>query len=592
MLLAKNRMCLRKRFGALGEIQLRCVRWFTALTLTLTMVLPAHAYDKPSFDAQTFYPTSGNTGFLSVDSGLVNPHLVYGVGLHTNYANKPLGVQIANDGSGLGGHNLQLLRSRLDLDLTASLGLFNRVEIGLLLPMVRSWGSAEETMTLGGSTMTWSSARNYSVGDLRLYAKVQALRLDRKALKDIFALAFAVTATAPTAMQAPYVGERSATVTGTVMMSSQVHRLVRLALNLGYMYRNPIHLPGITIDDQLLYKLAIGVRLPSIASVAAEMIGELNGSTSAMHPWGLGGVDGNGGATSLQALSPLEAVVGARVIAVNHLMITTGIGLGVTSGFGAPLPRAFVGLAYVSDGKPQSVGLPAPRVEKKPVKDEVLDDAAAPVGDTKKDSDGDGLPDAYDVCPHHAEDKDGVADDDGCVDDDDGDGIVDSQDKCPKSAETYNGIEDGDGCADDTLVAALARVVDDKIVVDRGLAFEAGRAQLNQNARGVLDHVVSLLRFQPQLVRVRIVSHSSDEGSRKQNVLLTRRRADVIKKYLVAHGVAAERLETAGYGPDRPLLATGTAGARAAANERIEILIVTRQPLGTDTSLPVIELQF
>ena len=66
-----------------------------------------------------------------------------------------------------------------------------------------------------------------------------------------------------------------------------------------------------------------------------------------------------------------------------------------------------------------------------------------------RDSDGDGIPDRYDKCPHKPEDFDGYQDQDGCPDlDNDGDGIPDFKDKCPNQPEDIDGYQDDDGCPD------------------------------------------------------------------------------------------------------------------------------------------------
>ena len=66
---------------------------------------------------------------------------------------------------------------------------------------------------------------------------------------------------------------------------------------------------------------------------------------------------------------------------------------------------------------------------------------------TRRDSDGDGIPDHQDRCPSQAEDRDGLGDEDGCPEKDfDGDGIPDDKDKCPTIPEVYNGKFDEDGC--------------------------------------------------------------------------------------------------------------------------------------------------
>jgi hypothetical protein len=75
----------------------------------------------------------------------------------------------------------------------------------------------------------------------------------------------------------------------------------------------------------------------------------------------------------------------------------------------------------------------------------------------KVDADGDGVPDASDVCPQVAETKNGLDDEDGCPDqrpvaapvDEDGDGFVGDADRCPQGAETKNDFQDGDGCPDE-----------------------------------------------------------------------------------------------------------------------------------------------
>ena len=64
-----------------------------------------------------------------------------------------------------------------------------------------------------------------------------------------------------------------------------------------------------------------------------------------------------------------------------------------------------------------------------------------------EDSDGDGLPNAVDVCPNqHAQSFD--LDMDGCPDDQDNDGVIDEYDNCPIiSSEGFD--DDLDGCVDD-----------------------------------------------------------------------------------------------------------------------------------------------
>ncbi len=88
-----------------------------------------------------------------------------------------------------------------------------------------------------------------------------------------------------------------------------------------------------------------------------------------------------------------------------------------------------------------------------------------PDGCPPKDSDGDGVPDSKDKCPNvKGEPPDGCPADR----DSDGDGIIDSKDKCPNEPETKNGFEDDDGCPDElpAQVKAFTGVI-------QGIEFES-----------------------------------------------------------------------------------------------------------------------
>ncbi len=54
-------------------------------------------------------------------------------------------------------------------------------------------------------------------------------------------------------------------------------------------------------------------------------------------------------------------------------------------------------------------------------------------------------------------------------------------------------------------------------------------------------------------VRLTIEGHCDERGTREYNLALGARRANAVKEYLVAQGVAAGRLETVSYGKERPI---------------------------------------
>ncbi len=188
-------------------------------------------------------------------------------------------------------------------------------------------------------------------------------------------------------------------------------------------------------------------------------------------------------------------------------------------------------------------------------------------GCPEKDEDGDGILGSNDKCPNEAEDKDGFEDDDGCPDlDNDKDGIPDATDKCPNEPETKNGYMDEDGCPDE-VPAAVAKFTG----VIKGITFRKGSAVINPSSFPTLKQAVKVLKEYPAL-KIEISGHTSDDGTRERNMKLSQERAESAKAYLVRNGVDGGRVNTVGYGPDKPLV-TGK-GKVQDKNRRIEFRLV------------------
>ena len=188
------------------------------------------------------------------------------------------------------------------------------------------------------------------------------------------------------------------------------------------------------------------------------------------------------------------------------------------------------------------------------------------------DTDGDGIDDDEDSCPKEAEDKDGFADDDGCPDlDNDSDGIPDVSDKCPLKAEVINGVDDDDGCPD--VGDSKVSVTNDAIEILEAVYFDSGKATIKSNSFGVLDQVASVLKSSKRIKRIEIQGHTDSKGDTAKNQDLSQRRAVAVQEYLVAKGVAADRMTAKGYGEMRPIADNATKSGRA-YNRRVEFLIL------------------
>ncbi len=158
-------------------------------------------------------------------------------------------------------------------------------------------------------------------------------------------------------------------------------------------------------------------------------------------------------------------------------------------------------------------------------------------GCPEPDNDGDGIVGNADKCPDRAEDVDAFEDDDGCPDDDnDKDGVPDTKDACPNVAENKNGIADHDGCVDqipDTVLKALATA--------NAVKFEKGRKRLSSTSKAALDKALGTLLTNKTL-RVTITAAAEKAGD--ADVELAKKRADVVKWYLIDQGVAEGNITT------------------------------------------------
>lgn len=185
---------------------------------------------------------------------------------------------------------------------------------------------------------------------------------------------------------------------------------------------------------------------------------------------------------------------------------------------------------------------------------------AAPTG--CPDGDQDGVLDRADKCPAVT----GVAPD-GCLADSDGDGLVGADDRCAEQPETMNGFEDSDGCPDE-----LPTAVKSFVGVIAGIEFDSNKVAIRPGSERTLDEAASVLEEYASL-RVEVIGHTDDRGTRELNLDLSQRRAAAVKQQLVSRGIDASRIQTRGAGPDEPLTSNDTPAGQQ-KNRRIEFRII------------------
>jgi len=103
-----------------------------------------------------------------------------------------------------------------------------------------------------------------------------------------------------------------------------------------------------------------------------------------------------------------------------------------------------------------------------------------------------------------------------------------------------------------------------------GILFDTDSAKIRSESFATLDEVVKLLAAEPAW-KITIEGHTDATGTAAHNQTLSEQRALSVKDYLVGKGVAAARLQTAGFGQTKPVADNATELGRA-QNRRVELV--------------------
>ena len=88
------------------------------------------------------------------------------------------------------------------------------------------------------------------------------------------------------------------------------------------------------------------------------------------------------------------------------------------------------------------------------------------------------------------------------------------------------------------------------VLIDN-IFYDFDKATLRPESAEALDKLVALLEENPN-VTIELSAHCDYKGSAEYNKRLSQRRAESVVKYLIEHGIAADRLTPVGYGKDKP----------------------------------------
>ena len=118
-------------------------------------------------------------------------------------------------------------------------------------------------------------------------------------------------------------------------------------------------------------------------------------------------------------------------------------------------------------------------------------------------------------------------------------------------------------------------VKQDRIDVRETIQFDFSSSRISGDSDALLDEIAAVITKHAELKRLRIEGHTDNSGDAPHNLSLSKKRAAAVVKYLVGHGVAADRLVAEGHGDTKPIADNDTEEGRA-KNRRVAFVIVER----------------
>ncbi|RKG92387.1 outer membrane exchange protein TraB [Corallococcus terminator] len=493
------------------------------LLLALSLSTAASAAPDARFNLQLFRPSGAPQDLVMVTQSRPLSHLSVSAGPYFSYSLNPLSL-VPKDGD-LG--SISLVGNRLQLDVMATVGLFDWAEVGVDMPLVMLQGG-QNLEVIG----TEGPVESFALGDLRLTGKVALPGLRRSAEGHGWGSALTLNVSFPTGVQEAFAGDGELTWAPGLVLDYRFESGILLALNGGFWKRPDRIFSGVNMGDMAPFGL--GTEVPLLRGSGITLLGMVNGAV---------GLEKE---PDQPRQIPAELLIGLRWYSSTGITFTFGGGLGCGCSLASPNLSFFTSIIWV----------PAKTREWEAIErfKEPPEPPPPPI-----DPDGDFVIGEKDRCPTVA----GPVENGGCPDSDgDSDGVVDRIDKCP---DVPAGTRGRDGCP-------LARTVGNKIVILEQVNFATDQDVILSESFPVLEEVARVMEVNPKLDRILIEGHTDSRASDSYNLELSKRRAASVKRFLIESGVATERVCSQGFGRSKPV-ADNASEEGMALNRRVEFTI-------------------
>lgn len=101
-------------------------------------------------------------------------------------------------------------------------------------------------------------------------------------------------------------------------------------------------------------------------------------------------------------------------------------------------------------------------------------------------------------------------------------------------------------------VSLKSLIVEDQIVINP-IYFDFDQYDIRKDAEYELENIVSVMNNHPEMI-IKIESHTDSRGPKEYNKILSEKRAEATRDYIISRGIKSERIESAiGYGEEQLL---------------------------------------
>ncbi len=118
----------------------------------------------------------------------------------------------------------------------------------------------------------------------------------------------------------------------------------------------------------------------------------------------------------------------------------------------------------------------------------------------------------------------------------------------------------------------LTPIKPEQVFILNNLLFEQSKPILLEDSYQTLEKLITILNENPEM-KIQLAGHTDAYGPSKSKEVLSYRRVEKIKEYLVQYGIDKKRIETVGYGGAKPIAPNDTEENRS-KNRRVEIKVL------------------